>query len=121
MAGTPGAGTGRVFPVTLKATSSSGTYTQSFTLTVDQAPLITSVSHISGPVGNHFNFTVTTSGFPAAAITSTPLPLLVTLTDHGNGTATLSGNYLAGMQSFTFMASNGTSPNATQVFHMSGT
>ena len=121
LGGTPGPHTGKVYNVTLKATSSSGSQTQAFTLTVDQAPLITSAAHISGPVGNHFNFTVTTSGYPPPAITSTALPPNVTLHDNGNGTATLSGFYLAGTRSFTFTASNGTTPNATQAFSMSGT
>jgi len=121
LSGTPPAHSGGVYNLTLTATNSSGTFSQSFTLTIDQAPLITSSNHISGPVGQHFAFTITTTGYPKPAITSTPLPSLVTLTDNGNGTATLKGYYLAGSQHFTLTASNGTSPNATQVFTMSGT
>ncbi len=121
LSGTPGGHTGGAYPITLTATNSSGTYSQNFTLTIDQAPLITSVSHISGPVGQPFTFTVTTSGYPAPAITHGSLPSLATMTDNGNGTATLKGYYLAGSQSFVIQANNGTAPAAHQTFTMSGT
>ncbi len=121
LSGTPGGHTGGAYPITLTATNSSGTYSQNFTLTIDQAPLITSVGHISGPVGQPFTFTVTTSGYPAPAITHGTLPSLATMTDNGNGTATLKGYYLAGSQSFVIQANNGTAPAAHQTFTMSGT
>lgn len=121
LGGTPAAHSGGVYNVTLKATSTSGTYTQAFTLTVDQAPLITSAAHITGPVGNPFSFTVTTSGYPGATITSPRLPADATLTNIGGGKATLSGYYLAGVHTFTLEADNGVVPNAAQTFKMSGT
>ncbi len=120
LSGTAAAHTGGVHTFTLTATSSSGTTSQTFTLTVDQAPVITSGDRISGPVGQAFAFTITTTGYPKPAITSTTLPALVTLTDNGNGTATLKGHYLAGSQSFTLTASNSTA-TAHQTFTMSGT
>ena len=121
LSGTPGAHTGGAYSITLTASNSSGTATQHFTLTIDQAPVITSAARISGPVGQHFTFTITTTGYPAPAITHGTLPSLVTLTDNGNGTATLKGYYLAGSQSFVIQANNGTAPAAHQTFTMSGT
>ena len=41
--------------------------TQTFTLTVNQPPAITSVDHVTFTVGTLGTFTVTTSGFPAPA------------------------------------------------------
>ncbi len=90
-------------------------------MTIDQAPVISSPNHTSGPVGQAFTFTITTTGYPAPAITHGTLPSLVTLTDNGNGTATLKGYYLAGSQSFVIQAANGTAPAAHQTFTMSGT
>ncbi len=74
LSGTPPAHSGGVYHLTLTATNSSGTFSQSFTLTVDQAPLITSSDHISGPVGQAFTFTITTTGYPKPAITSGTFP-----------------------------------------------
>ena len=70
--------------------------TQTFTLTVNQAPAITSAaSHdLHGGRGGHF--TVTTTGFPTPALSeSGTLPTGVTFVDNGNGTATLSGTTTA--------------------------
>ena len=90
LAGTPTA-TG-TFPLTVTATNGAGTVTQSFTLTVDQAPTITSASSDTVPLGTAFTFPVTTTGYPAAALTDTgTLPTGVTFVDNGNGTATLAG------------------------------
>ena len=66
--------------------------TQSFTLTVNQLPAITSASHATFVVGQASAFTVTTTGFPVASLSETgALPAGVTLTDNGDGTATLGG------------------------------
>ena len=64
---------------------------------------------------------MTTTGYPAATIASSDLPADVTLTDNGNGTATLSGYYLAGTHTFTLKAANGVIPNVRQTFTMKGT
>ena len=60
LSGTPGAGTGGTYPITI--TASNGILpnaTQSFTLTVDQAPAITSGSSTTFTVGSAGTFTVT--------------------------------------------------------------
>ncbi len=97
LSGTPAAGTGGTYIVTVKATNASGTATQTFTLVVDQAPAITSASTTTFTTGASGTFTVTTTGYPTATITeSGTLPSGVTFVDNGNGTATLSGTPAAG-------------------------
>jgi len=121
LSGTPGAGTGRVYSsVKFFATSSSGRVKQLFTLTVDQAPAITTTSGKLGKVGTAFNFNLKASGFPKPTFSSPSLPPGVTITNTGNGKATLAGHYLVGQQTFTIVASNGSSPDATQTFTLSG-
>ena len=120
--------TGGTYTFTLTASNGvSPDATQSFTLTVNQAPAITSgdsTTFLNGTSGQ--TFTVTTTGTPTPSITEstgsgqTGLPSGVTFTDNGDGTGTLActgtcpvtgGNY-----TFTLTASNGVSPDATQSF-----
>jgi hypothetical protein len=110
------------FPVTFTATNGvSPNATQSFTLTVNQAPAISSVNHATFTVGAAGSFTLTTNGgFPTPAWSETgSLPAGVHLTDNGDGTATLSGtpaSGTAGTFPITVTASNGVLPNAVQSF-----
>ena len=120
LAGTPAAGTGGLYPITIKASNGVGSdATQSFTLTVDEAPAVTSGASTTFTAGSDGTFTVTTSGFPAPALSETgPLPSGVTLTDNGDGTASLSGTPAAGtggVYPITITAGNGVG-NATQSF-----
>jgi hypothetical protein len=120
LGGTPGSNTGGTYSLTM--TASNGTLpnaTQPFTLTVDQAPAITSAPGVTFTVGTAGSFTVQTTGFPTApTITgSGSLPGGVTFVNNGNGTATLSGNPgTSGTFALTITASNGVAPNATQNF-----
>jgi hypothetical protein len=123
LAGTPGAGTGGSYPLTLTASNGVGTAaSQSFTLSVDRSPVITSVASTAFQVGHAGTFTVTTTGFPAPALAeSGPLPTGVSFTDNGNGTATLAGTPGSGTEGsypITITASNGVSPAGTQSFHL---
>ena len=69
LAGTPAAGTGGIYPITITANNGiSPAASQSFTLTVDQAPAITSAAATTFTVGSAGTFTVTTSGIPTAAL-----------------------------------------------------
>jgi len=121
LTGTPAANTGKVYStIKLFASGTSGRVKQVFTLTVDQAPAITSVSGKSGKVGTAFSLTLKGSGFPKPTFSSGSLPAGVTITNTGNGKATLGGHYLVGTQTFTITASNGTSPDATQSFTLQG-
>ena len=67
LSGTPATGTGGTYTITLTATNTIGTANQTFTLTVNQAPAITSANSATFAVGSAGNFVVTASGFPAPA------------------------------------------------------
>jgi uncharacterized repeat protein (TIGR01451 family) len=123
LSGTPAAGTGGVH--NLVVTASNGiapAANQNFTLTVNEAPVFTSANSTTFTTESAGTFTVTTSSFPANAalsLTSGSLPSGVTFTDNGNGTATLAGTPAAaagGTYSLTFSATNGITPNGSQIF-----
>src|SRR5207248_2636983 len=124
LAGTPAAGTGGSYSFTITAGNGvGGDATQTFTLTVvqaPQAPTIASGDHATFTVGTAGSFTVRTTGAPTPAITAGgALPAGVTFTDNGNGTATLAGTPGAGTggtYSFTITAANGVGSPATQTF-----
>jgi hypothetical protein len=121
LAGTPAVGTQGVYPITIGATNGqSPDATQSFTLTVDGAPTITSAAGATFTEGSAGSLTVTTTGTPTAALSeSGSLPGGVTFVDNGDGTATLAGTPATGSNGvypLTITASNGVSPNATQSF-----
>src|SRR6266849_5519927 len=110
------------FPITFTATNSTlPNATQSFTLTVNPAPIvgvapaITSLISTTFTVGTAGTFTVTATGTPAPTLSETgSLPAGVTFntTTHVlSGTPTVSGTF-----PITFTATNGTLPNAMQSF-----
>jgi hypothetical protein len=112
LSGTPTAS--GTFPITF--TASNGILpnaVQNFTLTVSQAPVITSANNTTFVDGVFSSFTVTAGGFPAPTITeSGALPAGVTF-----NAGVLSGTPTAiGTFPITFTASNGISPNAVQNF-----
>ena len=121
LAGTPGASAGGTYNLTFSADNgTTPAVTQDFTLTVNQAPAITSAASTTFNVGAAGTFTVTTTGFPTPTISSTVgLPSGVTLTDNGDGTATLAGTPAAGTAGtypITITAMNGTGAVAVQSF-----
>ena len=114
LAGTPATGTGGVYTVTLTASNGVGSpASQSFSLTVDEAPAITSADAASLTVGRAGSFTVTATGTPAPTVAeSGALPTGVTFSS-----GVLSGTPAAGTTyPVVLTASNGVSPNATQIF-----
>ncbi len=125
LSGTPAAGTGGSYPITITANNTiSPNATQNFSLTVDQAPAITSANNVTFVVGLVSSFTVTTTGFPDPAITRSgdALPAGITLTDNGDGTGTLGGTPAlgtVGTYDLSFTAANGITPDATQDFTFS--
>jgi hypothetical protein len=121
LSGLPSAGTGGIFTITITASNGVGTNaTQTFTLTVDQPPIVTSANNAAFMVGIPGSFTVTTVAFPAAALSlSGTLPSGITFTDTGNGTGTLQGKAAAGTVGsypVTITAMNGTGVNGQQSF-----
>ncbi len=88
--------------------------------TVDQPPSITSGTSTSVGMRSPFDFTVTTAGYPTAALAETgSLPAGVTFTDNGDGTADLAGPAAAGSAGsypIRIIASNGFGSPASQSF-----
>jgi hypothetical protein len=126
LAGTPAAGTGGNYPITLTASNEVGSPDQqSFTLVVDQPPSITSANSTDTEVSAPLNFTVTTSGNPTSSLSeSGSLPSGVSFADNGNGTATLSGTPGAGTEGsypITITATNGVGSPAQQSFTLTVT
>ena len=72
------------------------------------SPAFTSAGSAAVTVGKAITFSVTTTGSPTPAITGSSLPKWLTLTDNGNGTATLRGTMAAhvGKHTFTLTATN---------------
>jgi subtilisin-like proprotein convertase family protein len=117
LSGTPSVGTGGQYPITITASNAvSPDATQSFTLTVDEPPTITSANSTTFTPGTNGSFSVTASGYPASTFSETgPLPSNVTLSPAGS----LSGIPAAGTGGtypITITASNGIGTNATQSF-----
>lgn len=109
LSGTPAAGTGGTYKLTFTASNGvSPDATQNFTLTVNQAPVITSTSITTFTVGAPGSFTVTATGFPVPGLSeSGALPSGVTFTNNGNGTATLAGTpSVSGSYPITISATN---------------
>ncbi len=118
LSGTPAVGTGGAYPLTIKATNGVGTgATQSFTLTVDEAPAITSVSSATFTAGTPGSFSLTATGYPAPTLSETgALPGGVTF---NAASGVLSGTPAAGTggaYSISFKAANGIGSDATQTF-----
>ena len=110
------------YPITI-STGSLAAANYSFlyvngTLTIVQAPAITSANNATFTVGTSGTFAVTTTGYPAPGIKeSGALPTGVTFVNNGNGTATLSGKAtVSGIYTITLTAQNGVGAAATQSF-----
>lgn len=117
--GTPKAGSGGEYPLTLKAKNTTGAATQAFTLTVTERPAISSADSVIVKRGVVSSFAVTTEGgFPhdiALGITGT-LPDGLSFSDAGDGTATIDGTTTApaGEYPVTLTATNAAGLTATQ-------
>ena len=97
------------YTLCLNATNQLGTTTQTFTLVIGSAPTFTSANSVGFQIGTASTFSVTTSGYPAPAITNTgfagctptTLPNSITVTDNGNGTATIKATNTAPQGTYT--------------------
>jgi hypothetical protein len=117
IAGTATAGSGGSYPIKILATNSVGGASQSFTLTNTEAPSITSPSTATFSTGVAGSYAVTTTGYPAAAITEAgALPTGMSFTDNGNGTGSIAGtpaSGTAGSYPVTLSATNSSGSTAT--------
>ena len=125
---TPAVGQAGVANVTVQIHDNGGTanggvdtsVAQTFKITINQAPAITSGNAHTFIIGVPSSFTVTTTGFPTPGVSeSGALPTGISFVDNGNGTATLSGTAAAGTGGtypITITASNGAGAPATQPF-----
>ncbi|MGO9657006.1 MAG: putative Ig domain-containing protein [Acidimicrobiales bacterium] len=117
ISGTPSASSGGLYDLAITASNGVGQpATQSFALTVHQAPAITSAASAVATVGTAFTFTVQATGYPTPTLARTgTLPAGVSFKANSNGTATFSGTPTkSGSHTETITASNGVSPKATQ-------
>ncbi len=93
LSGTPPVGSGGVYPLEITATNEIGSATQAFTLTVNDAPAITSADQTTFHVGVAGSFTMAETGYPPPTFSETgTLPAGVTFTAAG----VLSGTPAAG-------------------------
>jgi hypothetical protein len=118
LSGAPGANAGGSYPLTFTATNAAGSsVAQSFTLTVDQLPKVTSAASTVLTVGTAGTFTVTASGYPAPMFSEVGvLPSGVTFVA---ATGVLSGAPAVGtggVYSISITASNATGTSAVQSF-----
>ena len=97
LSGDPGPTTGGIYPVAITANTGLSSLIQNFTLTVDQAPTITSSTTDSAITGQTMTpFAVTDMGFPAPTLRASGLPKGVALTSGElQGTPTIAGTYAA--------------------------
>jgi sugar lactone lactonase YvrE len=96
IAGTPAKAAIGVYPLTLTAKSTAGTYAQSFSLTVTKAPAIKNIPTTTAHVGTNATVAITATGFTTPSLSASGLPAGLALTDNSNGTATIAGTPLAG-------------------------
>ena len=107
--GTPDSGSGGVYNFTISAYSCAGDgagTSQPFTLTVVEAPTITSDDNTTFTEGENGTFTVTTTGDSpiSLSLSTDDLPAGVGFVDNGDGTATVSGTPFVGTASTYFPA-----------------
>ncbi|MDQ6739398.1 MAG: putative Ig domain-containing protein, partial [Actinomycetota bacterium] len=120
LSGTPAAGTGGAYPITFTASNGVGSdAVQSFTLTVNQAPAITSANSTTFAIGTAGTFTVTKTGFPAPTLSqSGTLPSGVTFNATTGVLSGTPGAGTTGVYPITFTATNGVGSNAVQSFSL---
>ncbi|MCG8393431.1 MAG: tandem-95 repeat protein [Pseudomonadales bacterium] len=117
LGGTPAAGSGGVYSLQVKASSSVGTLTRAFTLTVEGPPSITSNASTTFQEGQLGQFTVTATGYPQPTLTlSGALPDGLSFSPAGELSGTPTNITGDGNYPLTVTASNGIGSNDTQHF-----
>ncbi|HXW82133.1 MAG TPA: putative Ig domain-containing protein, partial [Acidimicrobiales bacterium] len=90
--GVPVAGSGGAHHFSVTVSNSLGKTVAHYTLTVGEAPEITSPASARAVHGKLFSFTVKTTGYPGPVFSHTALPPGLKWTTNNNGTATISGS-----------------------------
>jgi len=125
LTGTPGAADVGSHAVTLEVRDASLVASQSFTIAVadqNDPPAFSSTAILTGTSGTAYSYSVTTSDPDAGdtrTITATTIPSWLTLTDNGNGTATLAGTPAAtnvGSNTVVLRVADAAGANVTQTF-----
>src|SRR5207245_805227 len=116
--GTPASGTAAMYPITFTANNTVGApAVQSFTLTVNTAPVITSGSSTTFTVGTPGTFTVTATGTPTPTLSETgTLPSGVTFNATTGVLRGTPATGTAGSYPLILTATNGVGSPATQNF-----
>ncbi|MBV8959909.1 MAG: putative Ig domain-containing protein, partial [Actinobacteria bacterium] len=118
LTGTPAPGQGGVAALTFTASNGMAPQaTQSFTLTVNEAPTITSADNATFTIGDSGTFTVSAAGYPRPAL-SKPTGTLPAGVTFNAATGILSGTPASGttgVRQLTFKATNGAG-SFTQTF-----
>ncbi|MEZ5287544.1 MAG: LamG-like jellyroll fold domain-containing protein, partial [Vicinamibacterales bacterium] len=125
LAGTPAPASAGAYLIVVSAANGGAPTTQNLMLTVTAPASITSAAAAGFQIGVAGTFGIAASGFPAPAISVTgTLPAGLSVTDHGNGTATLAGTpgpSSGGVYPVTVTAANGVGTPATQTLTISVT
>jgi Bacterial Ig-like domain (group 3)/Bacterial Ig-like domain (group 1)/Putative Ig domain/Invasin, domain 3/Domain of unknown function (DUF4214) len=118
LSGTPAAGSGGTYLVTFTASNGvAPDATQEFTLTVFEAPAVTSAGGTTFTAGSAGSFTVTASGYPAPTLSeSGALPAGVSFDPVSHALSGTPAAGTGGSHPISFTATNGVSPDATQSF-----
>jgi hypothetical protein len=122
VSGTPAAGTGGTYTFQVQANRSSSALSLPYTVVVNQPqPTITSVNKVTFTAGQAGTFTIRTTGFSGGVPSTVSIIRgdtgFVTITNHGDGTATLS--ILPGLGSGTYplaLSASSGAGTATQAF-----
>jgi YVTN family beta-propeller protein len=116
LTGTPARGSGGLYSVSILVSNSAGSVDPPVTLTVQEAPSITSAPKATFRTGTDRSFSLTYLGFPAPTFTETgKLPAGVSFSS-GGGFSGTPGRHAGGVYSITITGSNGIAPDATQPF-----
>ena len=85
-----------VFTFTIKASNSSGTVYQVFTITIDKGTTLKNIANQTASVGTTFSMGISTTGFPEPTFTASNLPNGLSIQNNGDSTATISGTPAVG-------------------------
>ena len=118
LAGIPAANAGGHYAITVIASNGVGASTsQSFTLTVNQAPAFTNLDHATFTAGSEGAFTFIATGFPKPTFaTTSQLPNGITLDTATGNLAGIPAANAGGHYAITVIASNGVGADTSQSF-----